>query len=82
MLEERDDTRRNLDLIPDPFLLQQLISFNMEGNFDAVMGLIGCIIGLEEMHNLSRSETQRQQYSQLDTELMNTLVNNKRLFKK
>jgi hypothetical protein len=42
---------RNLDLIPDMGLLQELIAFNYDGNFDRVMAFMGCIVGLEETHN-------------------------------
>jgi hypothetical protein len=56
LLEERGTdkqgrTVRNLDLIPDVGLLDEMIFFNMDGNFDRVMGFAGCIIGLEETHN-------------------------------
>lgn len=85
LLETREVTEnkitRNLDLIPDPFLLQQLINFNMEGNFDAVMGFIGCVVGLEEIHNRSRTPEQVELYSELDRQFLKTIVNNKKLFK-
>lgn len=42
---------RNLDLLPSKGLLQELIKFNYDGNFDRVMAFMGCIIGLEETHN-------------------------------
>lgn len=84
LLETRETSEnkivRNLDLVPDPFLLQQWIHFNMEGNFDAVMGFMGCVIGLEEIHNKSRTPEQMELYSAMDKEFMNTVVNNKRLF--
>jgi hypothetical protein len=56
LLEERGENQegrlvRNLDLISDPGLLDELIHFNMDGNFDRVMGFAGCIIGLEETFN-------------------------------
>ena len=56
LLEERGETTegrkiRNLDLLPDEALVMELIQFNLDGNFDRVMGLIGCIIGLEERYN-------------------------------
>lgn len=55
LLEERgqEDGRivRNLDRIWDKALLQELIAFDLDGNFDRVMGLMGCIIGLNETHN-------------------------------
>lgn len=86
LLESREVTEtkitRNLDLIPDPFLLQQLIHFNMEGNFDAVMGFVGCVVGLEEIYNRQRTPEQQEQYSALDQEFLRSIVNNKRLFYK
>lgn len=42
---------RNLDKINDQALLQELISFNLDGNFDSVMGFMGCIFGMEEHYN-------------------------------
>jgi hypothetical protein len=54
--DQKDRTIRNLDLIPDPGLLDEMIFFNMEGNFDRVMGFAGCIIGLEETHNQYEEE--------------------------
>lgn len=72
---------RNLDLIPCPFLLQQLIHFNMEGNFDAVMGFMGCIIGLEEIHNKSRTPEQEELHSSLDQEFIKKIANNNRFFR-
>lgn len=85
LLQERESgtniTKRNLDLIPDPYLLQQLISFNLDGNFDAVMGFIGCIIGLEELHAKSRSKEEQEQYSSLDQEFVKVFSINKHLFK-
>jgi hypothetical protein len=55
LLEERGEVNgtvmRNLDKIPDQALLQELISFNLDGNFDSVMGFMGCIFGMEEHYN-------------------------------
>lgn len=84
LLETREVTEtkvtRNLDLLPDPFLIQQLIHFNMEGNFDAVMGFIGCVVGLEEIYNKQRTPEQMERYSEMDKEFLKTIVNNKKLF--
>lgn len=81
LLELRDSGKRNLDLIPDIYLLQQLLAFNMDGNFDAVMGMLGCIVGLEEVHNISiRSTKTSEDYSKFEKEFYNTIVNNKNLF--
>jgi hypothetical protein len=80
LLEERGATEsgrilRNLDLIPDKALLQEMIMFNLDGNYDRVMGLMGCILGMEETYN------QYVQVVKQDNTKMDFLVNNKNLFK-
>lgn len=81
LLTEREEGKRNLDMILDPALLQELISFTMETNADRVMSLVGCIIGLEETHNI---DTRRAQHavetSQLQKDFDRLIINNKRLF--
>lgn len=57
LLETHHDTFLNLHLIPDKALVQELISFNMNGNFDSVMTLVGCVVGLQELHNTSIRRT-------------------------
>lgn len=81
LIEERGVTEdgrriRNLDLVPDKALLQELISFNYEGNFDRVMAFAGCVIGLEETYNRYNKHIEEKPNNDLDF-----LVNNKRLFK-
>jgi hypothetical protein len=81
LLEEREENKRNLDLIIDPGLLQELISFTMEGNFDRVMSLVGCIIGMEETRNLAKRKLQsEQETSQIQKDFERLIVNNKNLF--
>jgi len=81
LLTDRGDGKRNLDLISDPALLQELISFNLDGNFDRVMGLVGCVIGLEETFNHTKRSQEREVYSSaLDLEIISKLTNNKALF--
>jgi len=44
-----EETRRNIERIPDIFLIRQIIAFDMkEGNYDAVMALAGAILGMKE----------------------------------
>jgi len=50
-IDQNDRIIRNLDLLPDKGLLQELISYNHTANFDRVMGLMGCILALEETTN-------------------------------
>lgn len=79
--EDNDSIIRNLDLLPDTGLIQELISFNMDGNFDRVMGMVGCIIGLEETKNLSKRKIERQQaMSEVDVEFDRIFVNNRNIF--
>lgn len=81
LLQERENNIRNIDVIPDKFLLQQLIAFNLDGNFDGVMGLIGCVIGLEEVYISSKRKAESESYtSALDDEFNKLIINNKRLF--
>lgn len=68
---------RNLDLIPDPGLIQELIAFNYDGNFDRVMGFGGCIIGLEETYNRYKE----MQHSREKENSLDFLTNNRRLFR-
>lgn len=86
LLEVRESndsvTIRNIDKIPDRGLLQELLTFNMDGNFDRVMALAGAIIGLNEMGNVGRqsfvSETREE--NSLTKQFNDVIVNNKRLF--
>lgn len=81
LLEERGENKRNIDLISDPGLLQELILFNMDGNFDRVMGLIGCIIGMEELSNISkRKDEYFTEESQFQKDFTRLIVKNKNIF--
>lgn len=55
LLEPRGETTtgvtlRNIDFIWDRALLQEMLTFSLDGNFDSVMAFMGCIIGLNETH--------------------------------
>jgi len=81
LLEPREDNKRNVDYILDPGLLQELISFRMDGNFDRVMSLVGCIIGMEEIHNLmKRKQDNSVSMSQFSKDMDRLIINNPRLF--
>lgn len=72
---------RNLDLIPSPGLLDEFIYFNMEGNFDRVMGFLGCVIGMEEIHNQYEEELLEREGLTRQNKL-EFLADNKSLFPK
>lgn len=84
LLEVRDTNEstftRNLDLILDKGLLQELMMFSMDGNFDRVMGFAGAIIGLNEMNNVTK-EALFAKEDKLDLEFKKLLVHNPKIFK-
>lgn len=57
----------NLHRILDRGLLKEMKMFNLEGNFDRVMGFIGCIIGLEETYNQYKEQSTRKESPITDT---------------
>ena len=75
--EEDVKTVRNLDRIVDRRLLQELIGYNLDGNFDAVHGLVGCILAMEESINKKTIEM----FSNETSDELKFISHNKRLFK-
>ena len=82
LLSERgsngDQVIRNLDLIPSRLLLKQMAAFNLDDNFDAVMGFFGCILGLEETTNQYKDKQDESKVK----DALDFLNNNKNLFPK
>lgn len=86
MLEERGShdgkVIRNLDKLKSRFLIEQLLAFNLDGNFDAVMSFMGCIIGINETYNqYERNIDSISNQQMLDKEIKTLLTDNKKLFK-
>ena len=83
LLEERGSENgksiRNIDRIWDKALLQELISFDLQGNYDRVMSLMGAIIGLNEIHNQYENTLKQVQYNTHTIDL-STIIGNKKLF--
>jgi len=73
---ESDENKNVLKVhkIKSRFLLKQLIMYNSDGNFDAVMSFMGCIIGLRAKFNEFEKEKEDA------THVMDFLNNNKNLF--
>lgn len=63
---EQGEKVRNINLVKSRYLLKQIISYNRDGNFDGVMGFMGCIIGLEETHNQYIEQQKKQEEDILD----------------
>lgn len=53
---DKGEDIRNMHLINDKGLLEELLAFNYEDNFDRVMGLLGAIIGLREKTEVLKKE--------------------------
>jgi hypothetical protein len=70
-------TYRNIDLIADIGLIKELLSFNFDGNYDRVMGVCGCIIGLRETENQFKNSIFRKEDYAID---LTFITNNKQLF--
>ena len=45
------DGLRNLDMLEDRALIEELINYNRDGNFDTVMAMMGAVIQLNEHWN-------------------------------
>jgi hypothetical protein len=59
LLEEtelNDGIKKNIERIPCLYLLRQFMSYDLDGNFDAVDGFRGCIVALREYENLQIAE--------------------------
>lgn len=85
LMEERNDVEsdkpiRNLDRIYSKGLLQELIAFNLDGNFDRVMGFMGCVIGLEETYNQYEKEV-RDESARNAGKGLSFITNNTSLFR-
>lgn len=79
LLQPRGDDKRNIDLISSRALLQEIVFFSYEGNFDRVMGLMGAIFGLAQMSREledSINIPKKNNFANLDF-----IINNKKLFK-
>ena len=56
----------NIHMIKSRLLLKQFVMYNRDGNFDAVMGFMGCVVGLEETHNQYVEQLKEQEETILD----------------
>lgn len=81
LLEERGEVDgkilRNLDLIPSLALVEELIAFNFEDNFDRVMGFAMAVIGLRQKENEVKKEWE---YTSNKSSPLTALALNERFF--
>jgi hypothetical protein len=60
LIEERSDGRLNLHTIMSEALLEELISYNEDGNFDRVMAFLCLMLYKEELYNVRLSENKEE----------------------
>jgi hypothetical protein len=51
---------RNMDLLKDQLIIEQLISYTREGNYDGVMSLMGGVIQMVQLYDSNLQEVQRK----------------------
>lgn len=74
--------KRNLERIPDIALVRELIAFDLEkGNYDRVMALIGCVLGLRELESQMLNKVTTK-HNPLQVFVNNRAFKNKRYVKK
>lgn len=44
----KEETKKNIFRIPCLFFIRQVSSYNLVDNFDAISGIVGCVLGLRE----------------------------------
>lgn len=63
---------RNIDVILDTALLEEMLRFNFEtGNYDRVMAYVGCILYEEEERILARPERPKESFWTINEKLFN-----------
>jgi hypothetical protein len=67
--------KRNLDMLEDRAIIEELIVYNRDGNFDSVMALMGAIIQLNEHYNEDFLESQQYARSDISSFLMDLYTN-------
>jgi hypothetical protein len=56
LLEEttyEGETKKNIEWLPDIFLIRQIMLFNLDGNFDAVDCMLGFVLAIKELEHLN-----------------------------
>lgn len=76
--ELHDGKKKNIERIPCLFTLRQIMQYDIDGNFDAVDGLRGAVIGLKE-YSAKIEAGERQQVS--TSGRFNHILNNPKIFK-
>lgn len=76
--ELADGKKKNISRIPCLFTIRQIMQYDLDGNFDAVDGLRGSVMGLKEYESRLQSEAG---HKIKNSNTFNYLVNNPKIFK-
>lgn len=80
LLEETelaDGVKKNIERIPDIYLIRQIIYYNLDDNFDAVDGFRGCVVGLRNSQIQSEAIAAKKH----NDRVLRSYLNNPRIFK-
>jgi hypothetical protein len=57
----------NLHALKSPRLIQEIIMYNDKGNFDGIMGFLGCIIAIREKFNQHNQQKEKEKLTKVNT---------------
>lgn len=80
LLEEtelKDGVKKNIERIPDIYLIRQMMHYNLDDNFDAVDGFRGCIVGLRN----NQVQVEAKANKKHDDRALRRLLNNPKIFR-
>lgn len=80
LLEEtelKDGVKKNIERIPDIYLIRQMMHYNLDDNFDAVDGFRGCIVGLRN----NQVQVEAVANKKHDDKALRRLLNNPKIFR-
>jgi len=80
-ITEDNRTIRNLNMIRDTRLIEEMIAFDFEGNFDSVLAFAECIIALKEKYNQFQNEIVTKQTQDDILLFLNKSLDNKYKYK-
>mgnify|MGYP003506285168 CR=1 FL=1 len=81
MLHGQVETKLNLFRVPCLFLIRQIMQYNEEpgANFDGIMGVLGCILGLREYESrIAQTINQQPKENRFKSILNNNKIFNER----
>jgi len=73
---QNQQQKMNLHFLKSPRLLAEMIQYNERDNFDAVMGFMGCIIGIREKFNKYKQREKEEEIINHHNSIINSFREN------